>query len=64
VVVEPSTLHLTVPPADAVDITRTAPMARVILAHGHTTLRDYFVLLKVDGEWRLANKTCSAVPAQ
>lgn len=49
---------------DTVDITGTAAMARVTLAHGATTLRDYFVLLKVDGEWRIANKTYSAVPAQ
>ena len=48
---------------DAVDITGNAAMARVTLAHGQTTLRDYFVLLKVDGEWRIANKTFSAVPA-
>ena len=47
---------------DTVDITGTAAMARVTLAHGQTTLRDYFVLLKVDGEWRIANKTFSAVP--
>ena len=48
---------------DTVDITGSAAMARVTLAHGTTTLRDYFVLLKVDGEWRIANKTFSAVPA-
>jgi hypothetical protein len=49
---------------DTVDITGTAAMARVTLAHGQTTLRDYFVLLKVDGEWRIANKTFSTVPSQ
>jgi hypothetical protein len=49
---------------DTVDITGSAAMARVTLAHGATTLRDYFVLLKVDGEWRIANKTFSAVPAR
>jgi hypothetical protein len=49
---------------DSVDITGTAAMARATLVHGQTTLRDYFVLLKVDGEWRIANKTFSAVPAQ
>jgi hypothetical protein len=48
---------------DSVDITGTAAMARVTLAHGATTLRDYFVLLKVDGQWKIANKTFSAVPA-
>lgn len=49
---------------DAVDITGNAAMARVTLAHGATTLRDYFVLLKVDGEWRIANKVFSVAPAQ
>ncbi len=49
---------------DTVDITGNAAMARATLAHGQTTLRDYFVLLKVDGEWRIANKTFSAVPAR
>jgi hypothetical protein len=49
---------------DSVDITGTAAMARVTLTHGQVTLRDYFVLLKVDGEWKIANKTFSAVPAQ
>ncbi len=47
---------------DAVDITGNAAMARVTLAHGATTLRDYFVLLKVGGEWRIANKTFSIAP--
>ena len=49
---------------DSVDITGTAAMARVTLVYGPTTLRDYFVLLKVDGEWKIANKTFSAVPAR
>lgn len=49
---------------DTLDITGTAAMARVTLVYGPTTLRDYFVLLKVDGEWRIANKTFSPVPAQ
>jgi hypothetical protein len=49
---------------DSIDITGTAAMARITLAHGDTTLRDYFVLLQVDGEWRIANKTFSRVPAQ
>ena len=48
---------------DSVDITGSAAMARVTLVHGATTLRDYFVLLKVDGEWRIANKTFSVAPA-
>jgi hypothetical protein len=49
---------------DTIDISGTAAMARVTLIHGPTTLRDYFVLLKVDGEWKIANKSFSAVRAQ
>jgi hypothetical protein len=48
---------------DSIDITGTGAMARITLNHGATTLRDYFVLLKVDGEWRIANKVYAAVPA-
>jgi hypothetical protein len=46
---------------DAVDITGTAAMARATLVSAQATTRDYFVLLKVDGEWRIANKTFSVV---
>jgi hypothetical protein len=49
---------------DSVDVTGTAAMARVTLINGPTTLRDYFVLLKVGGEWKIANKTFSVVPGQ
>jgi hypothetical protein len=45
---------------DAVDVIGTAAMARATLIHGPTTFTDYFVLLKVDGEWRIANKTYTA----
>jgi len=48
---------------DSIDITGPAAMARVTLIHGATTLRDYFVLLKVDGQWRIANKVYAAAPA-
>ena len=47
---------------DAVDITGTAAMARATLVSAQATTRDYFVLLKVDGEWRIANKTFSVMP--
>jgi hypothetical protein len=45
---------------DAVDITGNAAMARATLVHGATTFTDYFVLLKVDGAWRIANKVYHA----
>ena len=49
---------------DAVDVTGTAAMARATLVSAQATTRDYFVLLKVDGEWRIANKTFSVVRTQ
>ena len=47
---------------DSIDIEGTAAMARATLVHGRTTFTDYFVLLKVDGEWKIANKVYSAAP--
>jgi len=45
---------------DVVDKSGTAAMAKATLKHGATTFTDYFVLLKVDGEWRIANKVYHA----
>ena len=39
-------------------------MARATLVHGATTFVDYFVLLKVDGAWKIANKVYSAAPTK
>jgi hypothetical protein len=47
---------------DAVDVSGTAAMARATLVHGMTTFTDYFVLLKVDGAWKIANKVYSSRP--
>jgi hypothetical protein len=41
---------------DSVNVSGTAAMARATLVHGATTFVDYFVLLKVDGQWKIANK--------
>lgn len=41
---------------DSIDLSGMAAMARATLVHGATTFTDYFVLLKVDGEWKIANK--------
>jgi hypothetical protein len=49
---------------DSVDVTGTAAMARATLVHGRTTFTDYFVLLKVDGEWKIANKVYSSRPTK
>jgi hypothetical protein len=47
---------------DSVDVSGTAAMVRATLVHGATTFTDYFVLLKVDGEWKIANKVYAARP--
>ena len=47
---------------DRVDVAGTAAMARATLVHGQTTFVDYFVLLKVDGEWKIANKVYTSSP--
>lgn len=41
---------------DSIDISGNAGMARVTLDYPAGTFTDYFVLLKVDGEWKIANK--------
>ena len=45
---------------DVVDRSGSAAMARATLKHGATTFTDYFVLLKVDGAWKIANKVYHA----
>jgi len=49
---------------DSIDIMGTAAMARATLVHGRTTFTDYFVLLKVDGAWKIANKVYAAAPTR
>lgn len=49
---------------DSVDISGTAAIAKATLVHGATTFADYFVLLKVDGEWKIANKVYSSRPTK
>ncbi len=45
---------------DIVDVTGTSAMAKATLKHGATTFTDYFVLLKSDGKWLIANKVYHA----
>jgi hypothetical protein len=47
---------------DHVEVSGTAAMASATLVHGATTFTDYFVLLKVNGEWKIANKVYSSRP--
>jgi hypothetical protein len=41
---------------DVIDKTGTAAMVKATLKHGATMFTDYFVLLKSDGKWLIANK--------
>ena len=49
---------------DSVDVSGAAAMVKATLVHGATTFTDYFVLLKVDGAWKIANKVYSSRPTQ
>jgi hypothetical protein len=41
---------------DLIDSSGNSAMGKATLVHGDTVFTDYFVLLKIDGEWRIANK--------
>ena len=47
---------------DWLDITGTSAMAKVTLVHGAVTFTDYFVLLKTQAGWKIANKAFHAQP--
>jgi hypothetical protein len=49
---------------DTVNVSGSSAMARATLVHGATTFTDYFVLLKVDGAWKIANKVYSSAPTK
>lgn len=41
---------------DTIDISGKSAMAKATLIHGAMTFTDYFVLLEVNGTWKIANK--------
>lgn len=41
---------------DLIDVSGNSAMVKATLDHGATIFTDYFVLLKVGDEWRIANK--------
>ena len=49
---------------DTVNVSGSSAMARATLVHAATTFTDYFVLLKVDGAWKIANKVYSSAPTK
>ena len=49
---------------DRVEISGTAAIVSATLVHGATTFTDYFVLLKSNGQWKIANKVYSSRPTR
>jgi Putative lumazine-binding len=41
---------------ESIDISGDSAMAKATLVHGAVTFTDYFVLLRVEGNWKIANK--------
>ncbi len=41
---------------DWVEVKGSAASARISLVHGETIFTDYFLLLKISNEWKIANK--------
>ena len=41
---------------DLIDVSGDSAMAKATLDHGATVFTDYFVVLKVNDEWKIANK--------
>ncbi|HYP53734.1 MAG TPA: nuclear transport factor 2 family protein [Pyrinomonadaceae bacterium] len=47
---------------ESVDITGNAAMVKVVLDYPRVRFTDYMSMLKVDGEWRIVNKTFVSEP--
>ena len=47
---------------EAIDITGNAAVAKIILDYPHVKFTDYMSLLKIEGEWKIINKTFYAEP--
>ena len=47
---------------ESIDVAGNAAVARVILDYPTVKFIDYFTLLKIDGEWKIVNKSFHAEP--
>jgi len=47
---------------DTIDISGNAAIAKITLDYPTVTFTDYMSLLKIDGEWKIVNKTFYAEP--
>lgn len=48
---------------DWIDVGGNSACAKITLVHGAVTFTDYFVLLKTEAGWRIANKAFSGQPS-
>ena len=49
---------------ESIDITGNAAVVKVVLDYPTIKFTDYFTLLKIDGEWKIMNKTYMGEPKQ
>jgi hypothetical protein len=49
---------------EAVDVTGNAAVARIVLDYPTVKFVDYMTLLKINGEWKIVNKSFYAEPKQ
>ncbi|MEW6733936.1 MAG: nuclear transport factor 2 family protein [Acidobacteriota bacterium] len=47
---------------ESIEITANAAMAKIVLDYPQVKFTDYMSLLKIDGEWKIINKTFYAEP--
>jgi hypothetical protein len=47
---------------ESIDVVGNAAVAKVILDYPTVKFTDYFTLLKIDGEWKIVNKSFHAEP--
>lgn len=47
---------------EAIDVSGNAAVARIVLDYPTVKLVDYMTLLKIDGEWKIVNKSFYAEP--
>ncbi|HET6889879.1 MAG TPA: nuclear transport factor 2 family protein [Pyrinomonadaceae bacterium] len=47
---------------ETIDITGNAAVAKIVLDYPQVKFTDYMSLLKIDGEWKIVNKTFYAEP--
>jgi hypothetical protein len=47
---------------ESVDVTGNAAIAKIVLDYPQVKFTDYMSLLKIDGEWKIINKTFFAEP--